>query len=116
MWLQYFCLGILIVFFAFLVMMFWETLVTVRSRKRLFSLFQSIPAPNDNERGNGLSLHTLDRLKQQSSKLREPEKRWWNRLEPNLQKYTSPTGREGWFAVAPFREILSQDELEATYH
>jgi hypothetical protein len=105
-----------VVFFIFLIMMFWEALTALRSRRRLFKLFQSIPAPNHNERGNGLPLETLDRLRQQCSKLQGPERRWWNRLEPNLQKYLSPTGREGWFAVAPFHEIISQDEQDAAYH
>lgn len=97
-------------------MMFWEALVALKSRKRLFNCFKTIPAPNHNERGNGLSLDSLDRLRQQCSKLSGLEKRWWNRLEPNLQKYVSPAGREGWFAVAPFREILTQDEQDAAYH
>jgi hypothetical protein len=105
-----------VVFFIFLIMMFWKTLAALRSRRRLFKVFQSIPAPNHNERGNGLPLESLDRLRQQCSKLQGPAKRWWNRLEPNLQKYVSPTGREGWFAVAPFHEILSQDEQDAAYH
>jgi len=116
LWLQYFCLCIVVVFFIFLIMMFWEALAARRSRQRLLKLLLSIPAPNHNERANGLPLESLDRLRQQCSNLDDPEKRWWNRIEPNLQKYISPTGREGWFAVAPFREILSQDELEATYH
>jgi hypothetical protein len=65
----------------------------------LIILFESVQAPNHNERGNGLALEHLDRLQQKCSALNGIEQRWWNRIEPNLQPYSATGEHEGWFAV-----------------
>jgi len=115
-WLQYFCIFIFAVFSYFLIWMLLEARLAFRSRKRMFDFFHSVPAPNHNERGNGLPLAALDALRQRCSDLPDGVKHWWDRLEPHLQKYAPPHGRDGWFAVADFRAILSQEEMDGSYH
>jgi hypothetical protein len=93
-----------------------EVRAVLKARVRLFTLFDSVPPPSYDDRRNGLALEHLDRLRQTCSALDGVEQRWWNRIEPNIQPYSSPGGREGWFAVAPFREVLSEQDLEVGYH
>jgi hypothetical protein len=115
-WLQGFCVAIIIVFAYFLIVMLGELRALLKARAGLLTLFGSVPAPDHDARRNGLSLEHLDRLRQTCSSLDSVERRWWNRIEPNIQPYASPGGREGWFAVAPFQEVLSEQDLEVGYH
>jgi len=57
----------------------------------------------------GLPLDALDSLRYQASSLTDQPKMWWNALNRNLHRYTSPNDKEGYFLVKPVREILSYD-------
>jgi uncharacterized protein (UPF0335 family) len=115
-WLQCFCGVIIMIFASFLILMLREVRAVLKARAHLLTLLDAVPPPNHNDRRNGLALEHLDRLRQTCSSLDGNEQRWWNRIEPNIQPYSPASGREGWFAVAAFREVLSEQDMEVGYH
>jgi ABC-type transporter Mla subunit MlaD len=86
----------------------WQQ-VQIRTRIRDFlQVLKSIETP-DSLNETGLPLDALDSLRYQANVLRGQPKMWWNGLNRNLHRYTSPNDKEGYFLVKPVREILSYD-------
>ncbi|MGA8027962.1 MAG: hypothetical protein WB992_12540 [Bryobacteraceae bacterium] len=109
--------GILVLlFFIFLVRMLRETSKTYRALRKLRFPLRSLLVDRGAPR-RGLEPERLEELRAKCSKLANPLRSWWFRIEDHLVRYAAPDGQEEWYLGAPAREVLTEESvLERYYH
>ena len=84
----------------------------VRSRiSRLIGALQPQAEGDPSDRYVGLPLRQLDELRAKCSQFEGAPLEWWNHLERNIEQYTSPEEREGWFLTDRPQDLLSYDTV-----
>jgi len=105
------CLGLFLFFALMMVQMFLEVSKALGAVRTLAKALIPVSAPTRLERRHGLRSEQLDPIRHRCGQLPEPTRGWWCRLEENLEKYTSPEGREGWFLMVTPREALREETV-----
>jgi hypothetical protein len=90
-----------------------RTLGNIRQIRKPLS---EIPPLKRNERRNGLPLEKLEKIRSKLDVLPSPVKRWWWAIDDSIEKYTSPSGQEGWFLLDEPRKLLPEDTVIDRYY
>jgi hypothetical protein len=99
------------------VYMLWERYRALRSIRIFLQTFQKLRRPARDERNAGISLQRLEELRRGFNDLKGDPRSWAEAIEDELEMYTSPEGRDGWFLTRPVREIVTEEMvLEKAYH
>jgi hypothetical protein len=115
--IQIACAGLIVLFLWFLSRMLLECRATMRSVGQLQVALVSVTPLGRTDRRNGLQLEQIEETRAKCDHLSDPVRRWWYALEDNLERYSSPEGREGWFLGCEARSALPEHVLlGGSYH
>lgn len=70
---------------------------------------------DNGERREGLPLSKLEEIRSRCGPLRGLPARWWEHIDENIEGYTSPEDREGWFLTERPRNLLGYDATIARH-
>jgi hypothetical protein len=97
--------------------MLWERRRALRAIKSFLNAIQTIRPPAREDRNWGISLQRLEELRTAFKSLKGVPRTWGDAIDDELEMYTSPEGRDGWFLTRPAREIATEESiLERFYH
>lgn len=108
--------GILILlFFVLLARMLREAAGARRALRTLESALRSMASTEVARRG-GFATEQLEQLRAACTKLPNPMRSWWFRIQDDLVAYGNADGREEWYLGSPAREILSEESVSERYY
>jgi hypothetical protein len=107
---------------ALVVLALWVWLRMHREARRLAAEFaalrgawRSVESLSREERPGGLDGRKFAEVQTKCKALDGAARTWWHAVDENLEKYTSPEEKDGWFVTKRFRELLPDSVISSHY-
>src|SRR4051812_36905997 len=101
-WVQFYCAGLIVLFLSFIAVMATQYRKVTRSASAALKSLSAIGPAHDDERRNGRSSESIERLRDAARKLRGGQPVWWREVDDAIERYESPETQGGQQRVGYF--------------
>jgi ElaB/YqjD/DUF883 family membrane-anchored ribosome-binding protein len=84
--------------------------------KALREAWAAVEPPTREERPAGLDGRKVSEVHAKCKPLEGSARTWWHAVDENLERYTSPEEKDGWFITRRLRELLPESVINSHYH
>src|ERR1700679_3172143 len=102
----YGCVLLIVVTLGMIFALFWAKLRLLSQIERLTRALKGLRMEGSAARSKGLPLAGVDKIRSQCEGLPGLPREWWNVIDSNIEKYTSPEDLEGWFLTERAGDLL----------